>query len=82
MDNFRFIIFSKMSERDSQLLQARETFQNLLQISKLLNTGLDVETLTLCVRLCELGVDPLALATVIKDLRQLVESQKAPDQSE
>ena len=34
-------------------MDARETFSTLLEMSKLLNTGLDAETLAICVRLCE-----------------------------
>ena len=45
-------------------------FEALLEISKLLNTGLDAETLAVCVRLCESGVNPQALAMVIQDLRR------------
>ena len=42
----------------------------LLEISKLLNTGLDAETLATCVRLCENGVNPEALVLVIQELRR------------
>ncbi|OWF51939.1 Mitotic-spindle organizing protein 1 [Mizuhopecten yessoensis] len=49
---------------------ARETMDSLLEISRLLNTGLDAETLTTCVRLCESGVNPEALALVIQELRR------------
>ena len=42
----------------------------LLEISKLLNTGLDAESLAICVRLCESGVNPEALANVIRELRR------------
>lgn len=52
--------------------QARETFQILLEMSKILNTGLDPETLTYCLRLCESGVHPEALATVIKEIKNEV----------
>lgn len=63
------------SERDMQVSQTRDIFFNLLQISKLLSTGLDSESLALCVRLCELGINPEALATVIKEIRQMAEVQ-------
>lgn len=46
----------------------RETMSLLHEISILLNTGLDKETLAHCVSLCESGVNPEALATVIKEL--------------
>uniref|UniRef100_A0A8C4Q7R5 Mitotic spindle organizing protein 1 n=1 Tax=Eptatretus burgeri TaxID=7764 RepID=A0A8C4Q7R5_EPTBU len=48
-----------------------EQYLNLVRpISGLLNTGLDMETLCICVRLCEQGVNPEALANVIKQLRK------------
>lgn len=62
------------SEKNAQVGQARETFQVLFQISQLLNTGLDAETLTICIRLCELGVDPEVLAHVIKEIRKVSEN--------
>lgn len=49
--------------------EAKETLQTLMELSQLLCTGLDPETLTTCVRLCEAGVNPATLATVVKQLR-------------
>lgn len=63
------------SEKNVQIGQAREAFQMLNQISQLLNTGLDQETLTICIRLCELGVDPESLAHVIKEIRKVGERE-------
>lgn len=40
------------------------------EISDLLNTGLDEETLKVCVQLLEAGVNPEALATVVRELRR------------
>lgn len=40
------------------------------EISDLLNTGLDSESLNICVQLLEAGVNPEALAAVIKELRR------------
>lgn len=57
---------------NSQITEAREVFQTLLEMSRLLCTGLDPETLTICVRLCEAGVNPEALATIVRELRQEV----------
>ena len=54
----------------SQILEAKETFATLLELSKLLNTGLDADTLALCVRLCERGAHPESLATVVRELRR------------
>ena len=45
-------------------------FSVLSEISKLLETGLDSETLAICVKLCENGVNPEALAMVIQELRR------------
>lgn len=57
----------------------RETMDVLLEISRLLNTGLDMETLSICVRLCEQGINPEALSSVIKELRRATEALKASE---
>ena len=43
----------QQQQGSSRIIEARETFPTLLEISRLLNTGLDAETLAICVRLCE-----------------------------
>jgi mitotic-spindle organizing protein 1 len=48
----------------------------------LLNTGLDKESLALCVSLCESGVNPEALAAVIKEMRRESRSSQAQVTSE
>lgn len=53
----------------------------LLEISRLLNTGLDMESLSICVRLCEQGINPEALSAVIKELRKASESLKVQRQA-
>ena len=40
------------------------------EISDLLNTGLDEETLKVCVQLLEAGVNPEALAAVVRELHR------------
>lgn len=57
-----------------QVNAARKTFRTLYQISKLLNTNLDENTLSICIRLCENGVNPHALATVVKELQREVKA--------
>ncbi|XP_038674426.1 mitotic-spindle organizing protein 1 [Scyliorhinus canicula] len=57
----------------------RETMDVLLEISRLLNTGLDLESLSICVRLCEQGINPEALASVIKELRKATDSLKVAE---
>ncbi|RMY37972.1 hypothetical protein D0865_13219 [Hortaea werneckii] len=54
---------------DSKRKAARETIDILHEISTLLNTHLDRQSLSYCVSLIENGVNPGALAKVIKDLR-------------
>lgn len=51
-------------------------FTVLFEISRILNTGLDMETLSICVRLCEQGINPEALSSVIKELRKATEALK------
>ncbi|KAI9337464.1 mitotic-spindle organizing gamma-tubulin ring associated-domain-containing protein [Obelidium mucronatum] len=50
--------------------QAKETLSVLHQMSLLLETGLDKETLAICVALCEQGVNPEALAAAVKELKR------------
>uniref|UniRef100_A0A8C4PRZ3 Mitotic spindle organizing protein 1 n=1 Tax=Equus asinus TaxID=9793 RepID=A0A8C4PRZ3_EQUAS len=57
----------------------RETMDVLLEISRILNTGLDMETLSICVRLCEQGINPETLSSVIKELRKATEALKAAE---
>jgi len=49
---------------------ARETLDIAFEISKLLDCGLDKESLAVLMSLCENGVSPEALATVIQELRR------------
>lgn len=57
-------------ELASKRQAAREVIDILEEISTLLNTHLDRSTLSLCVSLIENGVNPEALATVIRELRK------------
>lgn len=63
----------------ANLNAVRETMDVLLEISRILNTGLDMETLSICVRLCEQGINPEALSSVIKELRKATEALKAAE---
>ncbi|GAB5353076.1 hypothetical protein AAMO2058_000007100 [Amorphochlora amoebiformis] len=47
-----------------------EMFEVIYEISKVLNCGLDRQTLSILVSLCENGVNPEALAAVITELRR------------
>jgi len=55
--------------------------ETLMNISNILDTGLDMETLSVCIQLCELGVNPEAIATVIKVIRTEAAKLKSSDQS-
>jgi mitotic-spindle organizing protein 1 len=57
--------------------RARETLDIAFEISKLLNTGLDRDTLSVLIALCENGVNPEALAAVVKELRREAAALKA-----
>lgn len=59
-----------------QFTEAREVFQILLELSGLLCTGLTPDQLTTCIRLCEAGVNPEALAIIVRELQK--EASKGP----
>ncbi|GBG77094.1 hypothetical protein CBR_g23420 [Chara braunii] len=54
----------------ASIQQARETLDIAYEISKVLNTGLDRDMLSILISLCENGVNPEALAAVVKELRR------------
>ncbi|CAI8041499.1 Mitotic-spindle organizing protein 1 [Geodia barretti] len=53
-----------------RIAEARDAMKTVKEISDLLNTGLDEETLKVCVQLLEAGVNPEALAAVVRELRR------------
>nr|UNW45403.1 mitotic-spindle organizing gamma-tubulin ring associated-domain-containing protein [Amylostereum areolatum] len=60
-----------MSLREAdRISSAQQTLDILYDISQLLNTQLDKETLATCVGMIESGVNPEALAAVIQELRR------------
>ncbi|KAJ0424550.1 mitotic-spindle organizing gamma-tubulin ring associated-domain-containing protein [Aspergillus carlsbadensis] len=70
-------------QSDDKRQAAREVIDILHEISTLLNTNLDRTELSLCVSLIENGVNPDALANVIKDLRKeaAITSRTLPNES-
>eukprot|EP00045_Choanoeca_perplexa_P023164 m.12518 g.12518 ORF g.12518 m.12518 type:complete len:75 (+) comp9966_c0_seq1:25-249(+) len=54
----------------SKKAEAKEAFDSLFELSQLLNTQLDKETLSICVSLLEAGINPEALAAVVQELRR------------
>lgn len=52
------------------LAEANQTLDVVYEMSQLLNTGLDRQTVQLLMALCEHGVNPEALAAVVRELRR------------
>ncbi|RID55018.1 hypothetical protein BRARA_G02301 [Brassica rapa] len=48
---------------------ARESLELVFRMSNILDTGLDRHTLSVLIALCDLGLNPEALAAVVKELR-------------
>uniref|UniRef100_A0A8D0H3J0 Mitotic spindle organizing protein 1 n=1 Tax=Sphenodon punctatus TaxID=8508 RepID=A0A8D0H3J0_SPHPU len=67
------------AHRKARVLRNVGSVRLLFEISRILNTGLDMETLSICVRLCEQGINPEALSSVIKELRKATEALKAAE---
>lgn len=57
-----------------RLQQSQRIRQNIQNISQLLNTGLSTETLNICIRLCEAGVHPQALADIVNAVQSEMEA--------
>jgi len=55
---------------------SKDTLETLHEMSQLLKTGLDFETLSICFKLIENGVNPEILANVIVKLRKQVDDFK------
>ncbi|KAI7725235.1 hypothetical protein M8C21_005641 [Ambrosia artemisiifolia] len=49
---------------------AKESLELVFQMSNILDTGLDRHTLSVLIALCDLGVNPEALAAVVKEFRR------------
>lgn len=54
----------------ASVAKADQSVDLLYQIGAILDTGLDKEAIRILVGLCEAGVNPEALATVVKELRR------------
>ncbi|KAL7197714.1 hypothetical protein ACSBR2_020272 [Camellia fascicularis] len=49
---------------------ARESLDLVFHMSNILDTGIDRHTLSVLIALCDLGLNPEALAAVVKELRR------------
>ncbi|ORY75048.1 mitotic-spindle organizing gamma-tubulin ring associated-domain-containing protein [Leucosporidium creatinivorum] len=63
------------SPEQQRAQSARTALDILYEMSTLLNTGLDRQSLAHCVKLLEDGTNPDALAAVIRDLRAEAKKQ-------
>jgi mitotic-spindle organizing protein 1 len=53
----------------------------LFEISQILNCGLDKHSLNILVTLCEAGLNPEALAAIVKEIKKESEAYKVRPQS-
>ncbi|KAK7862508.1 hypothetical protein R5R35_005928 [Gryllus longicercus] len=65
-----------------QVAEARECLHILLEISEMLHTGLDPETLSTCIRLIQCGVNPEALARVVIEIKRSVAEIKKSEEED
>lgn len=65
----------------SRFNEAKDTCHTLKELAHLLGVDLDMETLSLCTRLCEAGVDPQTLAMVVNKLQQEVKQAESKNGS-
>ncbi|CAG8958324.1 hypothetical protein HYFRA_00000680 [Hymenoscyphus fraxineus] len=66
-----------MPPQDKEIMaQAKQVIEVFHEISSLLNADLDKQTLSICISLIENGVNPEALATVIKELKKDAEETR------
>ncbi|CZR53275.1 probable Mitotic-spindle organizing protein 1 [Phialocephala subalpina] len=68
-------------DKQASAAQARQVIDVFQEISTLLNADLDRQTLSICISLIENGVNPEALATVVRELRKDAEETKRDLQS-
>lgn len=57
---------------------ARESLDLAFHMSNILETGLDRHTLSVLIALCDLGLNPEALAALVKELRREPSSSTPP----
>ncbi|KAK0107297.1 hypothetical protein ONS95_003995 [Cadophora gregata] len=63
-------------DKQASAAQALEVIDVFHEISTLLNADLDRQTLSICISLIENGVNPEALASVVKELRKDAEETR------
>jgi mitotic-spindle organizing protein 1 len=53
----------------SEQQNAREALETAFELNQLLGSDLDRESLSIIIQLCEIGINPEALAACVKELR-------------
>ncbi|EKD12844.1 uncharacterized protein L3040_006998 [Drepanopeziza brunnea f. sp. 'multigermtubi'] len=64
------------NDKQASQAQAREVIDVFHEISTLLNADLDRQTLSICISLIENGINPEALACVIRELKKDAEETR------
>lgn len=67
---------------EHKVAEARECLHILQEISDMLNTQLDPETLSTCIRLIQCGANPEALAKVVTEIKRSVAEVKKNEEEE
>ncbi|KAK9373852.1 mitotic-spindle organizing gamma-tubulin ring associated-domain-containing protein [Lipomyces chichibuensis] len=68
-------VFSPDGSRSNPNLTQKDTTDLLHEISLLLDTGVHKDTITLCLKLFDNGINPEALANTIRELKETSISQ-------
>ncbi|KAK9359015.1 mitotic-spindle organizing gamma-tubulin ring associated-domain-containing protein [Lipomyces starkeyi] len=68
-------VFSPDDSRSNPNLMQKDTTVLLHEISLLLDTGVDKDTISLCLKLFDNGINPEALANTIRQLKETSISQ-------
>ncbi|PSS20535.1 hypothetical protein M430DRAFT_34790 [Amorphotheca resinae ATCC 22711] len=68
-------------DKQANAAQARQVIDIFHEISTLLNADLDRQTLSICISLIENGVNPEALASVIRELKKDADEARRESQS-
>jgi hypothetical protein len=68
--NSSSVLTNQTNTGSADTRDAMEALQVVEDISNLLNIGLDKETLTICIRLIENGINPSTLAHGILDIKR------------
>ena len=69
-DSDLVIHISALSMDPEAARSARESLDLAFHMSNILDTGLDRHGLSILIALCDLGVNPEALAAIVKELRK------------